>query len=274
MSAEQPSGTAVPAGEPTTDSISATVARLADNESEAAERRWLMGRLVRQVAVRARDAGWFPRPQRVLSVVIDTLFEVAERLPVRDRDTLRAHHPGIPDQELAGRLIRNASHATAAIGAAGGGVAAVEWAAPPTLLSAPVLITAETIAVAAVELKLIGELHELYQIPVTGSPVQRATALLTAWASQRGVNPLTPGMGVGAVLSTAARKELRERLLRRFGRNLTTLGPLLTGAVVGAELNRRATRSVGELIRKDLHRRHGHIIDAVPTPDPMPHSEA
>jgi hypothetical protein len=118
-----------------------------------------------------------------------------------------------------------------------------------------VLITTETIAVAAVELKLIGELHEVYRAPVRGSAVQRATALLTSWASRRGISPLSPGGGMSAVLSTAARKELRTRLLRRFGRNLTTLGPLLTGAVVGAELNRRATRLVGEQIRNDLRRK-------------------
>jgi hypothetical protein len=58
------------------------------------------------------------------------------------------------------------------------------------------------------------------------------------------------------VLGTAARKELRDRLLRRFGRNLTTLGPLLTGAAVAGYLNRRATLSLGEEVRKDLGRRH------------------
>jgi hypothetical protein len=37
-----------------------------------------------------------------------------------------------------------------------------------------------------------------------------------------------------------------------MGRNLTSIGPLLTGAAVAAELNRRATRSLGEAIRDDL----------------------
>ena len=44
------------------------------------------------------------------------------------------------------------------------------------------------------------------------------------------------------MLGTAARKELQTTLLKRFGRNLTTLGPLLTGAAVASYLNRRATR--------------------------------
>ena len=45
---------------------------------------------------------------------------------------------------------------------------------------------------------------------------------------------MVPGRGVAAVLGTAARHELRDRLVRRFGRNLTTLGPLFTGAAVAA----------------------------------------
>jgi hypothetical protein len=50
-------------------------------------------------------------------------------------------------------------------------------------------------------------------------------------------------------------------LLRRFGRNLTTLGPLLTGAAVASYLNRRATRSLGDKIRKDLRKRHHPAIE-------------
>jgi hypothetical protein len=254
--------------------MSDTLARITSDEAGAREQQWLMGRLVRQIAGRVSGAGWLPRPQRVLGVVIDILLEIAERLPVRDLDTLRAHHPELSDDELAERLVRNAARTTATIGAAGGGVAAVEWVAPPTLLSAPVLLTAETIAVAAVELKLIGELHEVYRVPVRGSAVQRATALLTSWASRRGVSPLNPGRGVGAVLSTAARKDIRDRLLRRFGRNLTTLGPMLTGAAVGAELNRRATRSVGLQIRNDLRRRWpGPVVEGVVTPESVPRLE-
>ncbi|MGH3712606.1 MAG: hypothetical protein ACRDT4_03985 [Micromonosporaceae bacterium] len=265
----------VPADPPTdagqsADALPDTVARLAQDDLESPERRRLMGQLVAQTARRTTGGGWLPRPTAVLGAVIDVLSEIAERLPLRDLATLRTHHPGLSDEELVTRLIRNASRATAAIGATGGGIAAIEWAVPPTLLTAPVLLTAETIAVATVELKLIGELHEVYGRPVRGTAVQRATALLTSWASRRGVNPLTSGRGMGAVLSTAARKELRDRLIRRFGRNLTTLGPLLTGAAVGAELNRRATKSVGEEIRKDLLEQVSpRVIEGTVTPGPI-----
>jgi hypothetical protein len=115
-----------------------------------------------------------------------------------------------------------------------------------------VLLAVETVAVVAIEIKLIGELHEVYRVPVRGSGTQRAVALVQAWASRRGVNPMVPGVGVAVVLGTAARRELRDRLLRRFGRNLTTMGPMLTGAAVASFLNRRATRSLGERLRAEL----------------------
>ena len=66
---------------------------------------------------------------------------------------------------------------------------------------------------------------------------------------------MVPGVGVATVLSTATRKQLRDMLLRRFGRNLTTLGPLLTGAAVATYLNRRATRRLGEEVSRDLRLR-------------------
>jgi hypothetical protein len=126
-----------------------------------------------------------------------------------------------------------------------------------------VLLAAETVAVVSIEIKLIGELHEVYGVPAPGNGTQRAVHLIQSWASQRGINPVLPGVGVGAVLGTAARKELRERLLRRFGRNLTTLGPLLTGAAVAGYLNRRATRALGDRIREDL-RKQTRVIEAAP----------
>src|SRR4029453_11368871 len=90
--------------------------------------------------------------------------------------------------------------------------------------------------------------------PVTGSAAQRTVALVQSWSNQRGVNPLVPGVGVATVLGTAARKELQGTILRRFGRNLTTMGPLLTGAAVASYLNRRATRSLGDKLVQDLGR--------------------
>jgi hypothetical protein len=83
---------------------------------------------------------------------------------------------------------------------------------------------------------------------------------MSAWAHRRGVNPLMPGVGA-VVLGTAARRELRDRLLRRFGKNLTSYGPMLTGAAVASFLNRRATLALAGEIRKDLRRRQSKIIE-------------
>jgi hypothetical protein len=241
--------------------LSKTVAELTDEDLDRTTRIRLLGRVVRD-EIRQRGVKDLLRPKAAVRWVIDAVTDVAPHVPIRDLPTLREHHPGLDGDELAERLIRNAARTTAGIGAAGGGVAAVEWAATPTLLSAPVLLAAETVAVVAVEIKLIGELHEVYRQPVPGSGAQRAVSLLQAWANQRGVNPLAPGRGIAAALSTAARKELRDRLVRRLGRNLTTLGPMLTGAAVAGYLNQRATKALGAQIRADLQGRHAKVIEA------------
>jgi hypothetical protein len=241
--------------------LSRAVAALTDEDLDRGTRSKLLGRVVLQ-EIRERGVKDLLRPKTAVRWVVDAVTEAAPHIPVRDLATLREHFEGLDGEALAERLVRNAARATAGIGAASGGVAAVEWAATPALLSAPVLLAAETVAVVAVEIKLIAELHEVYHQPVPGSGTQRAVALLQAWANRRGVNPFTPGRGVAAALSTAGRKELRERLVRRLGRNLTTLGPLLTGAAIAGFLNQRATNSLGSEIRADLRRRGPAVIES------------
>jgi hypothetical protein len=233
--------------------LTTAVAALTDEDVELRDRRRLLGRIVR-LQIRERGVRDLFKPKQAIQWITDAVAEVTPHIPVRDLETIRKHHNGLDGDELAERLVRNASRVTAGIGAAGGGIAALEWAVTPALLSAPVLLAAETVAVVAVEIKLIAELHEVYRKPLPGSGMQRAMALVQAWSQRKGINPLQIGSGFAAALSTAARKELRERLLRRFGRNLTTLGPFLTGAAVAGFLNRRATISLGEEVVKDLKR--------------------
>jgi hypothetical protein len=256
----------VPEAAPATEELSGTIAALTADDLDTSERRRLLGRLAGQI--RARGIGDLFRPRAAMRWVADAVGDIAPRIPLRDWDTLHRHHPGVPDDVIAERLIRNAARTTAAVGAASGGVAAIEWVATPTLLSAPILLAAETVAVVAVEIKLIGELHELYGSPIQGSATQRTVALVQAWAQRRGVNPMLDGMGAVAVLGTAARKKLRDRLLRRFGRNLTTYGPMLTGAAVASYLNRRATLTLGQQIRSDLSARPRPEITQWPTQRP------
>jgi uncharacterized protein (DUF697 family) len=247
------------AAEPDNTELGRTVAELTADDLEPAGRRELLGRLVGDI--RRRGLGQLFRPKAALRWMADVVTDVAPHVPIRDRETLSRHFPGLSDDDLAERLIRNAARSTAGIGAVGGGVAAVEWIATPTLLSAPILLAAETVAVVATELKLIGELHEVYGRPVTGSSGHRAVSLLQGWSQQRGINPMVPGIGVASVLGTAARRDLQKSLLRRFGRSLSTMGPLLTGAAVAGYLNRRATRALGEHVRKDLRRSVRKVIE-------------
>jgi hypothetical protein len=255
---EDPSGTVVsaqpgPAGPAEGDQLSTALARVSEPELPKAERRYALGQLA--TALRGKGFAETFKPKAVMGWISDTVVDLAPRIPLRTLATLRAQHPGLTDDEIADRIVSQAAHATAAIGAVGGGLTSMEWVAPPTLLTAPAVLAAETVAVVSVELKMLAELQELYGQPIPGGSAQRAASLVQAWASRRGVNLLVPGRAMTAVLGTAARTELRIRLMRRFGRNLTTLGPLLTGAAIAAFLNQRATKRLAGEIREDLRTR-------------------
>jgi hypothetical protein len=182
----------------------------------------------------------------------DLIIELAPRVPVRDALTLRRQHPGLSDIEIAERLIRQATKTTAALGAAAGGLAAVEFLSPPMLLAAPVQLAAEMLSVTAVELKLVAELHELLERPAKGSASERASAYLMSWVRRRAISPQVGGAGLGAVFGAAAKRELRSQVLRRIGRSTTTLAPFMAGAVAGAEVNRRTTKALGETLLAEL----------------------
>lgn len=235
------------------DDVAAIVARVtADDTLDRRERAGLLGGLVRALGASARSAGGAAVASgRWLA---DLVLDVAPHVPVRDLPTLRAHFDGLSGDALAESLIATASRATAAVGAAGGALASVEFLAPPTLLSAPVQIAAETLVVVAVEIKLVAELHEVYGRGPAGTTAQRAAAYVRSWARRRGIDPFAAGQGLGPVVAGAARRELRQRLLMRAGRNVSTLAPFLAGALAGAELNRRETRKLGERVTRDLRR--------------------
>ena len=231
--------------------LPAILAELTDERLGPAER----GRAVRALAgavgssARGAGAGAVLRGRWLADVLLD----VAPRIPVRDRAALQRHHPGLGDDELAAALVTAATRATGAVGAAGGAVAAVQWTAPPTLVSVPVQIAAETLAVAAVEIKLIAELHEVYRVPPVGRGGQRALAYVLAWARRRGVDPLDPS-ALRMVLGVTARREVGRRVARRAGLNLATLGPLMAGAVAGSVVNHRETTHLAERVLADLRR--------------------
>lgn len=122
---------------------------------------------------------------------------------------------------------------------------------PPAM---PAELAAEITAVAAIELKLIAELHEVYGRRPQGGVKERSLAYLTAWTEERGVD-LTKPTTLNAALGGQMKRELRQQIMKRMFRSLPNLMPFMVGAAVGAVMNRRDTRKLAEKVRGDLRRR-------------------
>jgi hypothetical protein len=227
------------------------IERLSDEDLGRREKATLLAGLSGVVAARAKRAG----AAAVTSgrMLADLLVDAAPHIPIRDLATLSEHHHGLTGEALADALCRNAARTTAGIGAAGGAVAAAEWAAMPLLIAVPLEVVVETLAVAAVEVKLVAELHAVYGVPVAGSGTQRAVSFTGSWASRRGIDPLAPWT-IPNVMGIAGRNVLGKRLLVRFSRNLGTVIPFLIGAAVGARVNWTETNRLGDSMRGDLRR--------------------
>jgi hypothetical protein len=187
---------------------------------------------------------------------------MAPRLRVRNQAALQAQFPGLPPDQIADALIEGASRASATVGGAVGA-----WAALPVLPAFPAEVVTETLALVGIEIKLVAELHEAYGVPAPGNPRQRMSAYVAAWAHRRGVF-VVPGGLLLAAGSPLARR-LRWRLAARASRSVFSLGPLFTGAVAGATLNRRETRRLGRDVHRDL-RRH---VQSGNMPIPIPEAD-
>ncbi|MBT2456020.1 EcsC family protein [Streptomyces sp. ISL-86] len=192
--------------------------------------------------------------------VTERIIENAPRVPVRDLATLRAQFPGLGPDQLADKLIAGAANATSTVGAGIG--AAAMLPVPPAM---PAELAAEITAVAAIELKLIAELHEVYGLRPPGNLKERSLAFLAAWTEERGVD-LTKPTTLNAALGGQMKRELRQQIMKRMFRNLPNLMPFMVGAAVGAVMNRRDTRKVAEHVRRDLRRRAvaWDALDALP----------
>ncbi|MCI0382952.1 EcsC family protein [Streptomyces sp. CNQ085] len=195
-----------------------------------------------------------------LAVVADRIVDLAPRIPVRDLATLRRQFPGLGPEEMADRLISGAVKGSATVGAGVGASAMLP--VPPAM---PAELAAEVVGVAAVELKLIAELHEVYGLRPPGNARERATVYLAEWTQERGIELAVPAT-FGAAFGSHMRRRLRQTLLKRTMRNLPNLTPFMIGAAVGALVNRRDTRKLAETIRGDLRRRR-IPWDAVPLED-------
>jgi hypothetical protein len=172
-------------------------------------------------------------------------------LPIRDRERLRRAYPDTSDAEIADALVARAARLTGGIGAAAGGLAAAQWFAPPALVAVPLELGAQTVLVAAVEVVLVGELHELAGRPAPGDARARAGAYLTSWTTQRAVGS-TGSSGLISVIGAAGAAALRRRVTRRLARSTTSMAPLLVGATLAARSNRKATAVLADRLRSDL----------------------
>ncbi|MEU8435665.1 hypothetical protein AB0F18_22685 [Streptomyces sp. NPDC029216] len=181
--------------------------------------------------------------------IADLIIENAPRVPVRDLAALRAQFPGLGPDQLADKLIAGAANATSTVGAGIG--AAAMLPVPPAM---PAELAAEIAGVAAIELKLIAELHEVYGQRPPGTLKDRSLAYLTAWTEERGID-LTKPTTLNAALGGQVKRELRQQIMKRMFRNLPNLMPFMVGAAVGAVMNRRDTRKLAEKVRTDLRRR-------------------
>jgi hypothetical protein len=191
----------------------------------------------------------------------DLLDAAAPRLPIRDADRLRRAYPGATDEEIADALVTRAAKLTTGIGAATGGLAAAQWFAPPSLLALPLELGAETVLVAAVELVLVGELHELYGQRAPGDARERAAAYLASWSARRSVDR-TGVAGLGS-LGAVGLRAVRKRLTRRLAGAVPSAAPLLVGAALGGRVNRKATETLASRLRRDLR---GPLPPAGPPP--------
>jgi hypothetical protein len=240
----------VPARVPAEETAQALPAEVAEIVGELAEapspsrRRRLTARIPR-LARRSGRATWFGVQFGSRWLAAEVLA-MAPRLPVRDQQTLRAQFPGLSPDELADALIQGSARAAGAVGAAAGAAMVLP------LPAAPVEVAIETLALVGIEIKLVAELHEVYGRRAPGSTAERMVSYVAAWAHRRGVG-LAPG-GLVLAVGSPLRRRLQRRLLARAGRSATSMGPLLTGAVAGAVLNRHETRRLGIDVRDDLRR--------------------
>jgi hypothetical protein len=172
----------------------------------------------------------------------DSASRMAPRPHARDLAQLRAAYPNLEPDELAARLVKDASRSSAAVGAVTGCCALA-----PAPLSAPIASFGQSAAVSALRVRLTAELHEVYGLP-NPSPVNAGmTGYLVQWATRdKRTDMLTrsvPALGwaLVRVLPRTARKRLPK---------VRTL--LATTAVTAGLRSGRQTRAFGEKVRDDL----------------------
>lgn len=200
------------------------------------------------------------RARAGLAYLADRIIDNAPRIPVRDLQALRRQFPGLGPEQLADKLVAGAANASSTVGAGIG--AAAMLPVPPAM---PTELAAEITGVAAIELKLIAELHEVYGVRPPGGLKDRSTAYLNSWSGERGIDVTKPST-INSALGGPMKAQLRQQIMKRMVRNLPNLMPFMVGAAVGAVMNRRDTRKLAARIREDLRKIQvpWEALDALP----------
>ncbi|MEV7685048.1 hypothetical protein [Streptomyces bungoensis] len=218
--------------------------RPGEESAPAARRR---AEVIRELAREGARRGG-SRARAGLGYLADRIVEIAPRIPVRDLATLRRQFPGLGPEELADTLVAGAAAGTSTVGAGIG--AAAMLPVPPAM---PTELAAEITGVAAIELKLIAELYEVYGVRPPGGLRTRSAVYLSSWSGERGIDLLKPS-SVDAALGGQMKRRLRQQIMKRMVRDLPSLMPFMVGAAVGAVLNRRDTRRLAARVRDDLRK--------------------
>jgi len=185
------------------------------------------------------------------------LHDIAPKVAVRDLAALSAAHGGLTGEDLADALVRRATIATASVGVAGGAIAVVRKLVPGMgFVSWPASLAVEALAITLIEVRLVAELHEVYEVPVRGNGTARGTQYLTVWAGRRGVDPLDP-RSYGNLASSSVARAMTRRMAGR-------VGPAVTGAVAGGAVNRRQTAKMAEELRAYLRAKQAQDATARP----------
>ena len=184
----------------------------------------------------------------------DVATGIAPRLPIRDRSTLEDHLKLRDPERMAHAIVKNAANATAVAGSIGGFLVITSRTGPGLILSIPLRVATETLVVAAIELKMIGELHEIYDQPLEGSATQRGTTALKLWASYRGLDVTDTGGIFQTVTEIARRPTTRRAAASVTGKALGGRGLRLGAGVVGAIENHKSSMSLGDQVRAELRR--------------------
>lgn len=221
--------------------------RLAAGRDAAVQRAQATGSAARRGAQSGGAAAWLGL-RTAGEWLTAQAVDMAPRVPIRSIDTLRRQYPGLDTEQLAERLIASSARASSGIGAAIGAAAAV-----PFVPALPMELGVETLALVAVELKLVAELHEVYGQQAPGTRPARMLAYLTAWSQRRGVRLTSNGIAIA--VGSPVRRQLERRLLAKAGQSTLALAPLLTGAAAGAVIDHHETRRLGNLVRDDLRKR-------------------